>query len=48
MTEQDTLHRKVCDEMARFQRTMQEIRMLKTVSQDLKSYRRMMKLKKYD
>jgi hypothetical protein len=39
---------KLHDEFARFQNTMQELYLLRRVANDLKSYRRMIKLKKYD
>ncbi len=44
---QDTVYR-FNDEMAKFKKTMDEINLLKDISADLKSYRRMIKLKKYD
>jgi len=36
------------DELAKFKKTMDEINMLRDISADLKSFRRMIKLKKYD
>jgi hypothetical protein len=42
------VHRKVHEEMARFEKTMEELHLLKSVSQDLKNYRKMIRLKKYD
>jgi uncharacterized protein (UPF0335 family) len=44
---QNTIHR-LNDEMAKIKRTMDEISMLRGISQDLKSYRKMIKLRKYD
>jgi len=41
-------HRKVHDEMTKFEKTMEELHLLKSVSKDLKNYRKMIKLKKYD
>jgi len=35
-------------EFLKFMVVMEELRLLKSVSEDLKSFRRMMKLKKYD
>jgi hypothetical protein len=39
---------KAHEEILKFQRTMEELNLLKTVSQDLKNYRKMLHLKKYD
>jgi hypothetical protein len=39
-----TLH----EEFAKFETTMQEIHFLKLVADDLRSYRRMIQLKRYD
>jgi hypothetical protein len=39
---------KIHEEMTKFEKTMEELRLLKHVSQDLKNYRKMIKLKKYD
>ncbi len=35
-------------EMAKFKKTIEEINLLKSVSEDLKSYRRMVRIKKFD
>jgi hypothetical protein len=43
----DTVHR-FNGEMAKFKKTMDEINLLKLVSKDLKSLRRMIKIKKFD
>ena len=48
MTQQNTLHHKVNEQMNKFEKTMQELHLLKRVSEDLKNYRKMIKLKKYD
>jgi hypothetical protein len=40
--------KKIRREFAKFERTMEELHFLKQVSQDLKSFKEMMKLKKYD
>jgi hypothetical protein len=39
---------KIHEEITKFEKTMEELRLLKNVSQDLKNYRKMIKLKKYD
>jgi hypothetical protein len=46
--EQTTAVQKINEEFINFQKTMEELCMLKQVASDLKSYRRMIKLKKYD
>ncbi len=48
MTQEKTLHHQVSEQMTKFEKTMQELHLLKRVSKDLKNYRKMMKLKKYD
>jgi len=48
MTETDQYIQKISEEFANFQKTMEELRLLKNVAQDLKSYRRMLKVKRYD
>jgi division protein CdvB (Snf7/Vps24/ESCRT-III family) len=48
MSEEKMLHRKVHEEMAKFEKTMEELHLLKRVSQDLKNYRKMIRLKRYD
>lgn len=39
---------KINDEFANFRKTMEELYTLRRVASDLKNYRRMIKLKKYD
>ena len=39
---------KLREELTKFERTMQELRVLKQVATDLRSYRKMITLKKYD
>jgi len=39
---------KIYEEFAKFKRTMEELHLLKSVAEDLKNYRKMIKLKKYD
>jgi hypothetical protein len=48
MAKAKTLHREVNEEMTKFEKTMEELHLLKRVSKDLKNYRKMIKLKKYD
>ena len=48
MAKQENLHQEVNEEMNKFKKTMQELHLLKNVSKDLKNYRKMIKLKKYD
>jgi hypothetical protein len=48
MAKGKTLHREVNEEMTKFEKTMEELHLLKRVSKDLKNYRKMIKLKKYD
>jgi hypothetical protein len=39
---------KIYEEFAKFERTMEELHLLKSVAEDLKNYRKMIKLKRYD
>jgi len=39
---------KIREEFARFEKTMEELYFLKRVARDLKNFREMIKLKKYD
>ncbi|MCW4054207.1 MAG: hypothetical protein NWE84_04710 [Candidatus Bathyarchaeota archaeon] len=48
MTQKKTLHQLVNEQMNKFEKTMRELNLLKRVSKDLKNYRKMIKLKKYD
>ena len=48
MAKEKALHHEVHEEMTKFEKTMEDIHLLKCVSKDLRNYRRMMKLKKYD
>jgi hypothetical protein len=48
MDQATTTVQKINEEFVNFQKTMEELCMLKRVASDLKSYRRMIKLKKYD
>jgi hypothetical protein len=48
MSEETGLKVKILREMADFQKTMDELRMLKLVSRDLNKFKKMIKLKKFD
>jgi hypothetical protein len=48
MAKEKTLQHEVHEEITRFEKTMEELRLLKCVSKDLKNFRKMVKLKKYD
>jgi hypothetical protein len=39
---------KLREEFLKFERTMEELYLLKLIAEDLKSFRRMIKLKRYD
>jgi hypothetical protein len=39
---------RIYEEFVKFERTMEELRFLKLVAQDLRSFKKMIKLKKYD
>jgi len=48
MSENERYVQKIREEFAKFERTMEELHLLKQIAQDLKSFREMIKLKKYD
>ena len=48
MSEADPHLEKIFEEIVKFKSTMQELHFLRQVSQDLKNFRHMIKLKKYD
>ena len=48
MDENKRFLKKIREEFAKFERTMEELHFLKQVAQDLKNFREMIKLKKYD
>ena len=48
MTQNPTIHRKVHEEIAKFEKTMDELHLIRNVSKDLKNYRRMIRIKQYD
>jgi hypothetical protein len=40
--------RKINEEFVNFEKTMEELRLLESLAQDLRSYKKMLKLKRYD
>ena len=48
ITHKDLFQKKASEEIAKFEKTMEELKLLKYLSQDLKNYRKMIKLKKFD
>jgi hypothetical protein len=48
MSENNPHLQKLTEEFVKFQTTMEELYLLKRVAADLKSYRRMIKVKRYD
>jgi PBP1b-binding outer membrane lipoprotein LpoB len=48
MEQATTTVQKISEEFINFRKTMEELYLLKRVASDLKSYRKMIKLKKYD
>ena len=48
MTHQETKRNQVNQEITKFEKTMRELHLLRNVSKDLKNFRKMMKLKKFD
>ncbi|MEM2118895.1 MAG: hypothetical protein QW840_02095 [Candidatus Bathyarchaeia archaeon] len=48
MTDTAAALQKIREEFTKFEKTMEELYLLKRIAADLKSYRRMIKLKKYD
>jgi len=48
MGKSESFQQKIRDEFANFERTMEELHFLRQVAQDLKNFREMLKLKKYD
>jgi len=48
MSEKKIVQRKAREEIAKFQKTMEELKLLKYVSQDLENYRKMITIKKFD
>jgi hypothetical protein len=48
MSRADRSVQKIYEEFAKFERTMEELHLLRSVADDLKNYRKMIKLKRYD
>jgi hypothetical protein len=48
MDHEDAVAQKIHEEFMDFRKTMEELHALKRVAADLKSYRRMIRLKRYD
>ena len=48
MTKETLLRSKLVEEVAKFEKNMEELHLLKSVSNDLKSYRRMIRIKQND
>ena len=48
MNEDEGFLMKIREEFVKFESTMEELHFLKCVAQDLRSFRRMIKLKRYD
>jgi hypothetical protein len=48
MKEKSVALQKLSEELANFQKTMEELYLLKHVAEDMKSFRRMIRLKRYD
>ncbi len=45
----ESVHRhKLLEEVAKFQKNMEELRLMQTVSNDLRNYRRMIRIKRND
>ncbi|MBK5134006.1 hypothetical protein JJE00_06220 [Candidatus Bathyarchaeota archaeon] len=48
MSQKKIIPRKASEEIAKFQKTMEVLKLLKYVSQDLENYRKMIIIKKFD
>jgi hypothetical protein len=48
MSENERHLEKIREEFVKFERTMEELYLLKSVSEDLKNFRKMIRLKRYD
>jgi hypothetical protein len=48
LSDKESHLRRVRDEFSKFERTMEELHFLKQVAADLKSFREMIQVKKYD
>ncbi len=48
MSKESIQRHKILEEVAKFQKNMEELRLLRIVSNDLKNYRRMIRIKRND
>jgi hypothetical protein len=48
MGEEERSVKRIREEFMRFERTMEELRFLKDVAEDLRNFRKMIRLKRYD
>jgi hypothetical protein len=48
MTKKNPILQKIHEETDKFQKTMEELRLLRNVAEDLRNYRKMIKLKRWD
>jgi hypothetical protein len=48
MSRKDNSVQKIHEEFAKFEKAMEELNLLRQISQDLKNYKEMIKLKRYD
>ncbi len=48
MADNTTVLQRIQDEFIKFENTMEELSLLKKVAADLRSYRRMIRIRKYD
>ena len=48
MTQEQPLHHQLNKQMTKYRKTLQELHLLKRVSKDLRNYKKMIQLKKYD
>jgi len=48
MTKETALRSKLIEEVSKFEKTMEELNLLKRISDDLKSFRRMIRIKQND
>jgi hypothetical protein len=48
MTKKNPTLQKIHEETDKFQKTMEELRLLRNVAEDLRNYRKMIKLKRWD
>jgi hypothetical protein len=48
MAKQENMNQGINEEINKFKKTKEELHLLRNVSKDLRNYRKMIKLKKYD